>query len=184
MVAPQGAVFAMDFSELRPCQPSTPVYCLDPSSFSLHHFPSDLPLHLLFVLRHTSEATLLCTSTSPELSTLRYADTVIGLLWHFATIKEDPQLLTHPISPSQYGPELSTQGSRLLAYDSRHLTIDSTTHDVTTRDLSTHDSRLSTINYLYSTHDWRPLRLIPLGCSSLDLDVLALLLDFFGTSSK
>ncbi len=56
-------VHAMDSSELRPCHPSTPIYCLDSSSFSLHHFPSDLPLHFRFTLRLTSEATPLRTST-------------------------------------------------------------------------------------------------------------------------
>ncbi len=59
-------VHAMDSSELRPCHPSTPIYCLDPSSFSLHHLPSDLSLHFRFAVRLTSEATPLRTSTPPH----------------------------------------------------------------------------------------------------------------------
>ncbi len=57
-----------------------------------------------------------------DLATLRYVHTIIGLLWHLATAKEDPRHSTSPLSPSHHGPRLSTQGSRQSAHDSRHLT--------------------------------------------------------------
>ncbi len=64
---PQRALaHATDFSDLRSCNPSMPIYGLDPPSSALHHLPSTVSLHFRFAVRLISEATPLRTSTPPH----------------------------------------------------------------------------------------------------------------------